>query len=91
MKKLILTFVFSLLALFSTIFLNSQERLTIDGKQILYNNQPIYLQGINFLAEIDKLEESDADTIHAMGMNFVRLIIDVDTKLDLNDTEGDGD
>lgn len=69
----------------------SAERLVLQGKQIQYQGQPIYLHGANTIAQVGKISESDAQNFKEMGMNFVRLLIDIDTELDLNDTEGDGD
>lgn len=68
----------------------SQKRLTISGKEIYYQDSAVFLRGANIIAEIDKVSESDAENFKLMGMNFVRLIIDIDTEADWADTEGDG-
>lgn len=68
----------------------SLEKLTIQGKRILHNDTAIFLRGANTIAETGKISESDAENFKAMGMNFVRLIIDIDTEADWADTEGDG-
>jgi len=86
--KTLVAFIAILTAVASTPAL---ERLTLSGKNILYKGEPIQLSGINTIAEINKISESDAENIQNMGFNFVRLLLDIDAELDLDDVEGDGD
>jgi hypothetical protein len=67
------------------------ERLTIKGKNILYKDSVVFLHGANTIAQINKIKESDAENFRLLDFDFVRLLIDIDEELDLNDTEGDGD
>lgn len=75
---------------FLAISVFSQKRLVIKGKDILFQADTVFLHGANTIAEIDKISEADAENIKQMGMNFVRLIIDIDAQADWNDTEADG-
>lgn len=84
-------FLFLIISFFFLTFASAQERLSLNGKDIFYKNKPIYLHGANTIAEINKINESDAENFRLMGMNFVRLLIDIDTEIDINDNEGDGD
>jgi len=70
---------------------SAQERLTISGKEILHNGTPVELRGINVVGSIGKIGESDVQAMDDMGFNFVRLLVDIDDQMDLEDTEGDGD
>jgi hypothetical protein len=67
------------------------ERLQISGKEITHNGTNVFLQGANTLADAGKISSVDAENFKAMGMNFVRLLVDIDTEVDLYDSEGDGD
>lgn len=86
MKKLLLLSTILLVTLHSF----SQKRLTLEGKEIQYQGAPIFLHGANTIAETGKITEADAENFKLMGMNFVRLLIDIDAEADWNDTEGDG-
>ena len=69
----------------------AQKRLSINGKQIMYEGTSVNLQGMNVLADTNKLSEADVQAMADMGVNFVRLLFDVNVPFDEFDSEGDGD